>query len=127
MIWTAVRHLGALAVAAAWTWLAVELIRLVRDLRRSLAAEIAQRAGDVEPDETLWAMHVMGPDDIIAMPDRETAQERADEVNAIVAQLKTRPGASDLDPGISAAVIEWPGTPQEHADELAEHGTEYTP
>jgi hypothetical protein len=77
--------------------------------------------------ETLWAMHVLGPDDIVAMPDQATAEAKAAEVNAIAEMLRQRPTASDLDPHLSAAVIEWTGTAAEHAADLAENGTEYAP
>jgi hypothetical protein len=80
-----------------------------------------------ETDTTLWAMHVLGPDDIVAMPDRATAEAKAAEVNAIAEMLRRRPTAWDLDPHLSAAVIEWTGTAAEHAADLAENGTEYSP
>lgn len=75
----------------------------------------------------LWAIHVEGPDDIVAMPDRATAEAKAAEVNAIAEMLRNRPTASELDPHLSAAVIEWPGTAVEHTADLATNGTEYSP
>jgi hypothetical protein len=70
--------------------------------------------------DTLWAVHVEGPDDILAMPDRATADIKADEINGIAQMLRNRPDASPNDPRISAKVIEWDGTAEEHAEYLAE-------
>jgi hypothetical protein len=80
--------------------------------------------------ETLWAVHVAGPDDVLAMPDRGTADGWAEQINLVAKQLRARPDASPLDPQISATVVEWDGTAEEHAEEWAEFvadGCEYTP
>ena len=47
-----------------------------------------------EKTATLWAMHVAGPDDVVPMPDRATADARAAEVNALAEWLRNRPTAS---------------------------------
>lgn len=73
----------------------------------------------------LWALHVAGPDDVVPMPDRATAQARADEVNAIAAAYRARPDASPDDPPVSASVVPWDGTPEDHAESVAEHGGQY--
>lgn len=74
---------------------------------------------------TLWAMHVAGPDDVVPMPDRATADTRAAEVNALAEWLRSRPTASPDDPHLSASVIEWDGTAAAHAKILATFGDRY--
>jgi hypothetical protein len=62
--------------------------------------------------ETLWAVNVLGPDDIYAAPDRETAERWA-------AWFSTRfPQRNEYDPKIEGVVIEWPNTPERHAEYL---------
>ncbi len=70
---------------------------------------------------TLWCIHVQGPDSLIAQPDRETADKRAAEWQAGFDALMAR-DPSPNDPVLKAAVIEWPGAADSHAEDLAEHG-----
>ncbi|HZN71226.1 MAG TPA: hypothetical protein VFC00_06030 [Micromonosporaceae bacterium] len=68
---------------------------------------------------TLWAVHVQGPDDVIAAADRGEAERRAAEINAVAAAVAARPDASPNDPKVYAVVIEWPYVRDEHAEEVA--------
>lgn len=54
-------------------------------------------------ETTMWAVHVQGPDDVMAAPDKEVADAVCVVLNA---QFKrhAKPG----DPLLHAAVIEWP-------------------
>lgn len=71
-------------------------------------------------DTALWAVHVEGPDSIIAQPDRDTAVKCADEINAAYVKFTQRPDHDpDLDARWNAVVVEWDGTAAEHAEELA--------
>ena len=70
--------------------------------------------------EPLWAVHVAGPDDVLAMASREAAETFAAGVNEVARRLSARPDADpDLDPHLSARVVEWDGTAADHAAALA--------
>lgn len=70
---------------------------------------------------TLWAVHVEGPDDVIPMPDRTTAEQAAARCNAGADAFRARP---DYDPDHDAiwhaAVTPWPWDPEGHAEALAD-------
>ena len=51
----------------------------------------------------LWAVHVQGPDDVIACVDRESADSLALELNKIIKQV-----SSSRFPNCVCTVIEWP-------------------
>ncbi len=51
----------------------------------------------------LWAVHIQGPDDVIACVDRESADSLALELNKIIEQV-----SSPMSPNCAATVIEWP-------------------
>lgn len=75
-------------------------------------------------DSDLWAVHVQGPDDILAMPSRAAADAYAADVNAAYEQFKNRPDASKYDASWRAEVIGWDGTPEEHAEDLTRLATD---
>lgn len=79
-----------------------------------------------EPDglaSTLWAVHVQGPDSLIAQPDKATAEQRADEWTRMAAQVRERAIAEGMDlPNLVCVAAPWPYDPASHAEELAEHG-----
>lgn len=77
--------------------------------------------------EKLWAVHVLGPDDILAMPDRETAETVAAQINGVAQDFASRPSASDLDPHVSAEVVEWPWDFQAHGEAVTDADGEYLP
>jgi hypothetical protein len=81
-------------------------------------------------DTRLWAVHVSGTDDVLAMPDRAAADAKAAEVNVIGEHLRNRPTASPDDVQFSAEVVPWPYSAEDHAKALAvlaADGGEYTP
>jgi hypothetical protein len=67
-------------------------------------------------EEKLWAVSVDATDDLLAMPDRETALRKADEINAVVASLVER---FPDNPTMTASVIEYPYGPDDHAEQVA--------
>lgn len=70
-----------------------------------------------EPE--LWAVHIEGPDDVIACADRAEADTRAAEINQAWAQFRQRPDASDNDPRWHAVVVPWTYGSDDHAEEVA--------
>lgn len=69
----------------------------------------------------LWAVHVEGPDDILAMPSKADAEKYANHLNAAYEQFTRRPDHdSELDPRWHGVVIPWDGTTAEHDAYLAE-------
>lgn len=70
-------------------------------------------------DTQLWAVHVQGPDSVIAQPSRQAAETYVAEINQAYEVLAQRPDASEADPRWHGVVIPWDGTPQQHAEELA--------
>ncbi len=82
---------------------------------------------DPVPTPTLWAVHVQGPDDMIAAEDRAEADRRTAEINEAWTQFKKRPGASDNDPRWTAVVVPWPYSRGEHAEEVARGDERWLP
>jgi hypothetical protein len=123
-------HLRDLAaVSDEWLTLAAVGARYIETGK--FAADLAA-TGATEGEATgqLWAVHVIGPDDdIIAMPDRATADAKAAEVNRVSQMLRERADASPLDAHISAEVVLWIGTKEEHAEAVAAFASygEYVP
>lgn len=68
----------------------------------------------------LWAVHVEGPDDVLAMPDAVEAEKQAEQINAAYERFAARPDASELDGRWHAVVIPWPYDAEGHAESLAE-------
>jgi precorrin-2 methylase len=69
---------------------------------------------------TLYAVHVQGPDDIIAAPSKREAEVLAEKLMA--ATLEALQGRECY---VSMEVIAWPGTAKEHAQQLAEDWAEH--
>lgn len=67
----------------------------------------------------LWAVHVEGPDDVIAAADRAEADAKAVEINAAWETFSQRPDASDNDPRWHATVVPWEWSAEDHAEEVA--------
>jgi hypothetical protein len=69
---------------------------------------------------TLWAVHVQGPDDIIATSDKAEAEKYAAGLNDWYEQRSKEP---DFDPKtfprVHAEVIEWPYAQAAHAESIA--------
>lgn len=73
----------------------------------------------------LWCVRVLGPDSVIAQPDKEKAEERAkvwqygwDRYMA----TREKRSPSPYEPQISYVVEPWPWSAKAHAEALAEHG-----
>jgi hypothetical protein len=64
---------------------------------------------------TLYAVHVQGPDDIIAAPSKREAEVLADKLMS--ATLEVLQGRECC---VSMEVITWPGSAASHAKQLAE-------
>lgn len=71
--------------------------------------------------ETLWAIHIPGPDDYHAAPSKEAAQHMADKHNAAMAEyLESHPMTSGLPPEcIMATATPWTDSAANHAEEMA--------
>lgn len=74
--------------------------------------------GPVPDDARLWAVHHQGSDDIIAQPDRAAA----DRLIALLAEHDDQQAQRER-PEVAvyhrAVLVEWPYTPQDHADALS--------
>jgi len=72
----------------------------------------------------MWAIHVQGPDTIIAQPDKATAESRAAQwQKAIDDWLATRI-ASPYYPTIKYVVVKYPGRYESWRAQIDEHGGE---
>jgi hypothetical protein len=72
--------------------------------------------GDVSP--ILWAVHSIGPNEIWAMPDYDTAVKNAWALSRDPRLERDHP----YKPEVFVVPILWPGTADEHADNLAKQG-----
>lgn len=77
-------------------------------------------------NKQLWCVNIQGPDDIIAMSGRASAQVYADELNKFFTDYATKHGHKD-DPSAHAIVAPWPWSAESHADDLARDPAEYPP
>lgn len=66
---------------------------------------------------TLYAVHIQGPDDIIATPGKREAEVLAEKLNTYFAEISQKSGPAA--PTIEAVVIKWPLDAGWHADDLA--------
>lgn len=73
-----------------------------------------------EKTETLWCMHVLGPDDVHAAPSKEAAQRACDRYYAHF-------GDQYPDVLLRFVVAEWPHSPESHAEDLKRWDTEISP
>jgi hypothetical protein len=78
-----------------------------------------------EPE--LWAVHVEGPDDVIAAADRAEANTKAAEINQAWEEFRQRPDASENDPRWRAVVVPWTYGAAEHAEEIARGDERWEP
>lgn len=74
-------------------------------------------------DTKLWCVNVWGPDDLYAMPDKATALERANSMNIEFGSIPRH----EHDPIMLAVVIEWPYSPESHAEDLARYAATPSP
>jgi hypothetical protein len=76
----------------------------------------------------LWAVHVEGPDDMLAMPDRSFAESYAQTINALYERFTQRPDHDAyLDPRWHGVVVPWPYSAESHAESLTEQAEENVP
>lgn len=77
--------------------------------------------------ETLWAVNIHGPDDLIAAPDYMSAVRMANAFNAWWLDLKTKQPHNDaIDARMWAVPTDWEGNDARgHADELSKPHPEY--
>lgn len=72
------------------------------------------------PGTELWAVHVHGSDELLAMPDRTEADAAAREINNFQARYDAaHPDPHGLRPVVQAFVEPWPHSVEGHAEELA--------
>lgn len=90
-----------------------------RHMNHGLPVEYRRLAGEWGPE--LWCVHVLGPDSLIAQPDKASAERRAAEYNEQFRRLLSR-DPSPNDPVLRAEVEVWPWVPEAHAEGIAEHG-----
>lgn len=67
---------------------------------------------------TLYAVHVQGPDEIIAAPSKLEAEVLADKLNAYFVEMWQKRGPAA--PLIEAVVIKYPFSADSHAKQLAD-------
>jgi hypothetical protein len=75
-----------------------------------------------EINTDLWAVHVEGPDDVLAAVDRAEADTKAAEINAAYEAFTKRPDASEHDAPWRATVVPWPFSAAGHAAAVARGG-----
>ena len=82
-------------------------------------------------DTDLWCIHIIGPDDLIPMPDRATADRQAAKFMESWTRYRNRrisenpdDPSNDYFPEVAALVVPWPsdysGHREAHASALAE-------
>jgi hypothetical protein len=83
--------------------------------------------------ETLWMLHVLGPDDVVAAPSKAEADRVAAAFNARWGEYLTKQRAASVAEGrdpdnwptITAVVTEWDSTAYAHASSVATFWPEY--
>ncbi|MHC1549419.1 LexA family protein [Phyllobacterium sp. K27] len=75
-------------------------------------------------DTTLWAVNIHGPDDLIAVPDYVTAIKIAMPFNYWWLK-RVQADYHEYDPRMWAVPVEWPHSPDSHAEALASENSEY--
>jgi hypothetical protein len=68
---------------------------------------------------TLYAVHIQGPDEIIAAPGKREAKALADKWNPYFVEMAQKFGPAA--PIIEAVVIKWPYEPVEHENDLEQN------
>lgn len=74
---------------------------------------------DTTTTAELWAVNVLGPDDVLCMRSREKAEQWVADMSAAWAKyVAANPDTTGYRPDFNAAVIPWDGTPEQHAAEV---------
>lgn len=113
---------AAETLVAGWPeWDTVDDQKLTLERVAEWGLELYRRGVATGGEGVLWCVQVQGPGSVIPQPDRETAERRAKEWNAMLAKVLAR-NPSPLDPVMHCEVIPWPWSAEGHAEGLAEHG-----
>ena len=70
-------------------------------------------------DDGLWCVHLVGPDDVWAMPSKAAAEAEAARTNEAIAIEDAKHVGDPHWPHARAIVIPWPYSADRHAEELA--------
>ena len=68
----------------------------------------------------LWCVHIIGPDDVIAYPDKASAENEARLLNESIADEAARHRDDENWPAGRAEVAPWPWSAEAHAADM--HG-----
>lgn len=90
---------------------------IAAELGEAMSAEPWRVRAEKNAERALWAMHILGPDDVIPMPSYAEALRQCDALNRSV---WSREGAPD-DVLAFAIPAVWAWTKDEHAEALARH------
>lgn len=74
---------------------------------------------------TLWAVHIQGPDDLVPVADYLSAIRCANAFNAWWAGFKTEKPLHDYDPRMWASPVEWTGDIERHAEWVKNPSPDY--
>lgn len=72
-----------------------------------------------EETTALWCVHIIGPDDVIAYPNRAAAEREARLINDAMAKHMASRAADPNWPALRAEVTAWPHSAAAHAADLA--------
>lgn len=73
------------------------------------------RKSEANANLTLWCVHVLGPDDVIAAPTHAAAAQHAKELNTTLHDNHANPPGDVL---CFAYAAPWPHTPETHSHDL---------
>lgn len=74
---------------------------------------------DTPATTELWCVHIIGPDDVIAYPDRAAAEREVAIINTALQRRLCGREADENWPTLYATVAPWPHDAQSHAADLA--------
>lgn len=77
----------------------------------------------------LWCVHIIGPEDVHAAPDFDTAEQWATRQNRLMREYTTAAGMDDDPywPEVRAVVALWPWDAASHAKDLPRSLRDFTP
>lgn len=84
-------------------------------------------------EQTLWMLHIQGPDDVVAAPSKAQAEKVAAAFNAYWGEWLGKKRAESVAegknpdhwPSINAVVVEWDSTAKAHAKSVAQYWPDY--
>lgn len=92
----------------------IERFRAALDRIRPVESADRKRRGEPVSEETLWCLHILGPDDVYPAPSRAYAEVAADVHNARFRKISKESGVM-----CEAIVAPWPHDAESHARGLA--------